>query len=268
MLEERDGEHVATPSFLVIGAMKSGTTTLHRTLEQHPEIYGSAKKEIHFFDRHYDNGMQWYEEWFTPGPGHVASGESCPEYMFAPWARERIVADLPDTRFLVVLREPVSRAYSQYMMNRLKGLEPIETFEKAVDLEERRISRGARRRQLLFSYVRRSRYIEDLLWWEERVGRERLHVFLMDDMTREPVPTMARVFDFLGVDPAVSEAIELGHWKRGKSPDIRSLPDSDAVVPYDRINPGTEARLRSGFRESNLALQDWLGRPLTSWIDR
>lgn len=252
------------PTFLVIGAMKAGTTTLHRSLEQHPQIFGSPKKEIHFFDRHYDNGMAWYEEWFTPSPEQVASGESCPEYMFAPWARERIVTDLPDARFLVVLREPVARAYSQYMMNRLKGLEPLETFEEAIAKESRRMERGSRRRQLLFSYLRRSRYVEDLRWWEERVGRERLHVFLMDDLMTDPATTLATAFDFLGVDPGFSERIELGHWKRGRSPGD-SADDGDASYPG--LHPTTRARLRTDFRESNLELQEWLGRPLTTWID-
>src|ERR671919_2133494 len=105
------------PTFLVIGAMKSGTTALINSLGKHPDVF-ALPSEIHFFDRFHDRGLDWYRERFAKARGQGAVGESTPEYMYLPHARERIVRDLPGVQLIAILRNPVERAYSHYWHNR------------------------------------------------------------------------------------------------------------------------------------------------------
>lgn len=258
---------MSLPTFVVIGAQKSGTTTLHRMLGEHPQIFRSRPKELHFFDRHYDRGFEWYTAQFSPGPQQAASCETCGAYMFDPRARERMVHDLPDTRFVAVLREPVSRAYSHYWMNRLKDSEPVGTFEEAVRIEPER-SRESRIKRIRFGYVRRGRYIRDLRWFTDAVGRERLHVFCMDELLTDPAATLRDLFDFVGVDAGFSDSVELLHSKPGAAPTRRSIFGRRPAPAYPPIDPATRAQLRAAYRDDNVALSRWLGRPLPpGWVD-
>src|SRR5262245_12189274 len=102
------------PMFVVCGAQKAGTSTLHDMLGQHPAVLVSRPKELHYFDVHYDEGPQWYADRFRPEARHESWGETTPGYLYKTWARRRMCRDLPEARFLVILRDPVQRAYSHY----------------------------------------------------------------------------------------------------------------------------------------------------------
>src|SRR5262249_6009960 len=143
------------PSFLIVGAQRCGTTSLSRQLDEHPAVFGAVlHEEVHFFDVSYRRGLSWYGCHFpllaaarratrradvTP-----VSFESSPYYMFHPWAPERIARDLPGVRLLVLLRDPVERAYSGHAHEVAHGFE-TESFEAALEAEPARLAGQAER---------------------------------------------------------------------------------------------------------------------------
>src|SRR4051812_9293771 len=121
------------PTFVVVGAMRSGTTALVRYLGAHPRVY-VGRKEVHFFDRHFDKGIDWYKSQFDAPSGVLAVGEGTPRYMFDPVAVQRMARVLPDAKLVVTIREPVARAYSHYLKNVARGVEKL-AFDAAVAAE-------------------------------------------------------------------------------------------------------------------------------------
>ena len=132
------------PTFLIVGAMRSGTTTLARQLGSHPEVFMAAEKEVHFFDLHHDEGVDWYAGRFAGGAREREIGEAT-EYMHDGCPRRRMGAELPDARLIVILRDPVSRAYSHYWLNRAKGMERLG-FAEAIAAEPTASARRTRSR--------------------------------------------------------------------------------------------------------------------------
>ena len=98
------------PTFVIVGAQKCGTSTLAATLRRHPQVFMSRPKELHYFDRQYAEGLEWYERQFTPREGQIAWGEATPVYMYDPEARSRLSEALPATTVVVTLRDPTKRA--------------------------------------------------------------------------------------------------------------------------------------------------------------
>src|SRR5688572_14326389 len=113
------------PDFLIVGAMRSGTTSLHKYLQAHPDVFVASGKEVHFFDRRYGRGLDWYRSRFAGVTTERVVGEATPAYMYDENAIARIAHDLPDARLIVVLRNPVDRAYSHYWRNRSRGRENL-----------------------------------------------------------------------------------------------------------------------------------------------
>lgn len=247
------------PTFLILGAQKCGTTSLTAMLRRHPEIRMSRPKELHYFDRQ-RHDLAWYASQFQPEPHHTAWGEATPSYIFLDSARRRVARDLPDARFIVMLRDPAKRAHSHFWHNHRLGVETTTNFEEALDLEPERTARGATRLTLKhFAYVGRSRYVEQLTAMEELVGRDRIHVALLDDLVTERVATLHAILEFLGVDASVAAAIPEVHKvpKRGHE----SVADS-----YEPMAPATRERLINELTPSVRGLEKWLGRDLTPWL--
>jgi hypothetical protein len=244
---------MALPTFLLAGAQRCGTTTMHRLLKQHPNVFMARPKELHFFDMRWDNGLDWYREQFTPKPGHTALGEATPIYLYDGPARERMIETLPDVRLLILLRNPVDRAYSHYLHSIERGKEKLATFEEALDAESKRLSRDTTAARRGYSYVDRGQFIEQLEVVEKAYGRDRLHVLLLEDLKNDRVGTLEAVFRFIGVDPAPASTVE-EKWanRQAKSTD-------------EPMRPETRARLAEHFRPYNERLGEWLGRDLSHW---
>jgi Sulfotransferase domain len=263
------------PTLVIVGAQKSGTTTLRGLLAQHEQIFMSSPKELHFFDTHYDRGLDWYRSCFNPTANQVHAGEATPVYMYKTVARDRMTRDLPDARFLCILRNPVDRAYSHYWHAREKGPEKSTTFEQALKREPRRLARDPHGQPAAFSYVDRGKYIDQIRPLVDAVGSDRLHVLLMDDLLDDPAGTMEPVLRFLGVDVAAAAELVVGAANaygggeanrqgeaRLRSPrDRRDLP----VGEYPPMAPETRAQLTTVFAPYNRQLSEYLGRPLTIW---
>jgi len=255
------------PGFLIVGAQRCGTTSLFKTLSQHPAVLPAVlHKGVHYFDTAYDHGTAWYLGHFPTLRAAEAvrrrhgvtavTGESSPYYMFHPHAPARIAADLPDVKLLVLLRDPVERAYSAHAHELARGFES-EPFERALELESSRIA-GEREKMLADpgyeshhfqhnAYLTRGQYVEQLLHLTDLFGRERLHVIDSDEFFAEPRPAFDGVCDFL----------ELPHW-----PDITfGKHNARARAPMDA---GPRARLDAHFAPFDEHLADWWGRT-PSW---
>ena len=153
------------PDVVVIGAMKGGTTTLFALLAKHPDIRPSSVKEVHYFDTHYHLGERWYRSHFPLSRRGLAL-EATPRYLFDRATLGRMRALVPEARLLVVLREPVGRAYSHYQHMRRTGRE-TRPFAEAMDADIARYHAhgalgGPEPEESYFSYARRSLYADQL----------------------------------------------------------------------------------------------------------
>ncbi len=250
------------PSFVIAGAQKCGTTTLAGVVRQHPEVHLSKRKEIHFFDRHFDRGLEWYESQFSPKPHHRQVGEATPAYMYDATARERLTQTLPEARLVIILRNPVDRAYSHYWHKRRLGDEPLATFEEAMDAEPERRARTGVRARIGFAYVDRGHYVDQLEELAAAQGRERLHVMLLDDLVSDRVATMRALLEFLEIDPEPAASLEV---RKRNSYRVTDDSGTTETVPYSPMPAETRARLTEFYADSNARLADFLGRDLSAW---
>jgi len=202
------------PNFLVIGAAKAGTTSLRTYLDQHPEIFVPGRGEPSFFAHEGEtprykgpgdddwNGTLFtdlaaYEALFDPVDGQAAVGEISPRYLYFEKAPERIAARIPEARLIAILRHPVDRAYSHFLMNRSRGCEPAATLAEAIELEATRAEQGW---GWDWSYVGAGLYHAQLQRYFARFPPDRIKVFLYEDL-KDQDTFFPDLFDFLGVDP-------------------------------------------------------------------
>ena len=174
------------PNFLYVGPDKAGSSWLHETLIRHPDVYLTPAKDLYFFDRYFDRGMDWYADQFRGARNESVVGEICQDYLFHPEAAERIRSSLGDVRVMVCLRDPVERAWSSYLYMRKHGIGP-STFAEALRSRPELLDHG--------------RYATGLGRFLEKFPRESVHVALFDDLVRDPQVFLDGVTDFLGIDP-------------------------------------------------------------------
>ena len=204
MLKQSRSFSVAPPNFFVLGAPKCGTTTLHALLTAHPHIFMTKEKEPRFFDddTYYTRGLDRYlRDHFRGAAGFKARGEATPSYLASGRkARDRIRRDLgKELRFVVILRDPVKRAWSHYLHQRRYCVE-TESFERALELEPNRLSVG---RPAGITYFRDGLYAHQLRVWFEAFPREHFLVLLTEDLAERPNAVARQAFAFLEVDPDV-----------------------------------------------------------------
>ena len=196
------------PDFVIIGAQRSGTTSLYDWLSANPAVAPASHKELHYFDIHYERGIGWYRAHFPVRRAGRITGEATPYLLFHPLAPERVARDLPEsTRFVVLLRDPVQRAVSQYWHERRLGTE-TEPLAVAIASEDERLrdaDDAVRRGEASFahlhhSYKARGRYAEQLRRWFAHVDRSRLHVVESELLFADPAAA-AGLADWLGIEP-------------------------------------------------------------------
>ena len=244
------------PGFLILGAQKAGTTALYAYLRRHPHITGPSWKEVSFFDRHWLRGEAWYRGNFPNvlrARGDLV-GEASPSYLFHPLAPRRVAELVPDAKLIVLVRNPVDRAYSHYHHEVALGRETV-SFEDALDAEDGR-TRGEEARLAAelgyfsrawwnYTYKARGRYAEQLERWLKVFSREQLLILPSEELLAHPERTHARVLGFLGAAP--------------------HLLDSYPRVferEYEPMSPKTRAALAAEFAEPNRRLYELLGRDL------
>lgn len=240
------------PAFLIVGAQRGGTTSMYRTLSQHPAVVKAVlHKGVHYFDLNYGHPFSWYRAHFplatraarATGPQGPVTFESSPYYLFHPLAASRIATDLPGVKLLVLVRDPVERAYSAWAHERARGFE-TEPFERALELEAGRLAGQAERMvaepgYLSFShqhhaYTARGQYVEQLERLEGLVGRDRIHVVDSGDFFVKPEPAYDAVLDFLGLDRGEYPEFERHNARpRSALPDAVRLALTEHFAPYD-----------------------------------
>jgi len=214
---QRTAPFRALPDFIIIGAQKSGTTSLYHYLKQHPQISPAIRKEVHFFDGGlrpevdtFAKGAAWHRAHFPLRRklGHdVKVFEASPLYMFHPLAPDRIASIIPDVKLIAVLRDPVERAISHYGHEKRKGRESLPILE-AMMAEESRLEGALREKNykshefIHFSYKARGRYAEQLLRYCNRFPAENILILQNRDLLLRTRETLCSVFKFLGVNPS------------------------------------------------------------------
>jgi hypothetical protein len=188
---------------VIAGVQKGGTTALFHFVEQHPEVCTSVRKEVHYFNKHYSPGdgpaYSRYHAWFEPGPGHKVLLEATPDYTYRQECMERIQEYSPEMRLIVILRNPVDRAYSQWQMATRKRREH-RPFSEVVQHHRREADRPVPHRKP-FSYFERGFYARQIEAMWQRFPREQTLILRNEELLRQRDATLARVFEFAGLAP-------------------------------------------------------------------
>ncbi len=237
-----DGETGALPDFLVIGAQKCGTSSLYQLLRRHPDVEWATKKEVHYFDVNFDEGVEWYRSHFPilSGRRKLVTGEASPYYLFHPRAAERASEVVPDARLISMLRNPVDRAYSHYQARTKRGQESL-SFEEALEEDLSMLERDPVHRRS--SYLERGIYVDQLRNWHEFFGRDRMLVLKSEEFFTDSHRSLGRILNFL----------ELPSWE---PPSIEARNKGKYEEP---MNPGTRRWLEQYYEPHNHRLYDYLG---------
>ena len=241
------------PDFLIVGAQKAGTTSLHDYLCQHSRVVPPATKEVNYFDLEFHRGTNWYRAHFQrTGSAPTLTGEATPYYLFHPLVPQRVAGVLPACRLIVILRNPIDRAFSHHNHERALGFESLP-FEQAIaaeaqrlDGEEARLLSEPRYHSAAYrhhSYVSRGRYAEQLERWLRYVDRDRLLVLSAEELFADPAKVVAEAQEFLGL--------------RQEIPADVSPKNARAYAP---ISDEVKAGLRETFAPHNERLYRLVGR--------
>jgi hypothetical protein len=205
------------PDYIIAGAQKSGTTSLWAYLSEHPDVDPPMTKEMSFFDVNYDRGMNWYRMHFPLDTSEDANGDTRPAmltgestayYMFHPLAPARIAQELPRVKVILLLRNPVSRAFSHYQLKLRRRQEEL-SFEEAIDAEADRLA-GEHEKLIRepnyyseahdrYSYLARGRYLEQIRRWQQVLPREQLLILESGEFFKQTANVFRRVLNFLGL---------------------------------------------------------------------
>ncbi len=236
------------PDFIIPGAQKGGTSSLYTYLSQHPQAGPAARKEIHYFNRWYANGLDWYRAFFPRFDEAQFCGEASPNYLADPDTPFRIATDLPLVKIVVLLRNPVDRAYSHYWMQ-VRRRNERRTFEEATAIEPlhpEEAGSGPSADRSKFSYLQRGLYAEQVAPWLRAIPTNRLLVVRSETFFAEPAIVLNEVFDFLGMPRY--HPTDLGIRKDGGG--------------YPPMNSDTRARLIEWFEPHNKRLEALLSRSM------
>ena len=198
------------PNFLIIGAPRSGTTTLYEELKRHPQIFMSSIKEPMFFavegasepfhspkDNQGIRDLEVYCSLFQGVRGEKAIGEASPLYLYSPKAPYRIKHYIPNVKLIAILRNPVDRAYSHFLHHRLLGYEGLADFREAVEAEEKREQMGW---SPYWLYRKQGLYGEQLARYLSIFQSEKMKVFLFEDLVQDPDGLFQNIVQFLGLE--------------------------------------------------------------------
>ncbi|GCE93222.1 TPR domain protein [Arthrospira platensis NIES-46] len=233
------------PNFIIIGTQKGGTTSLYRYLEEHPQMVGCIKKETHFWNQHFDRGLDWYLSHFPPSifDTNIITGEATPNYLESPKVPERIFEEFPSIKLIVLLRNPITRALSQYhhWVRLMREYRPLEiVIESELNLIKSNLESESKLIQYP-GYIWRGLYLPFLEKWMSIFPREQFLIIRSEDFYQNTSQVFNQVLDFLGLP-----SYELSNYCSYNS------------GRYPQIEPSVYSQLRDYFYPHNQRLQDFL----------
>lgn len=254
------------PDFIILGAQRSGTTTLFRVLNAHPDVVRpTVTKGTGYFESHYGRGRNWYRGHFpiralarARTGGRAKTFESSGYYLFHPLSAQRIAADLPGVKVVAMLRDPVERAYSAHRHELRRGFE-TEKFEAALALEAQRLAGEEERiasdpaydsfEHRHHAYVTRGRYAGQIQRYVDALGPDRVFLVDADRFFSDPHGELTELFAWLGLSDWLPP--EVARWNAQERE-----PMSDEL----------RARLRDEFADADAQLEPLMRRP-PSWLE-
>ena len=291
------------PNFFIIGAAKAGTTTLYELLRQHPDVFLSVIKEPQFFchEEEYRKGMRYYlSTYFRDSERYSARGESTPHYIYFDKVARRISRDIPaiNQKFIVLLRDPVKRAYSLYWNMVAEGVEDLG-FAEAIDREEERSLDPALAENctLRYQYFKSGKYAEQIENYQRYFSPHKFLYILFEDLSSDPIAVAKRIFRFLGVNDSfavscnkvfnpsgvprfrcIHEFVRAPFRLKSKMASLlpktfRYLITSKIIEhnmktqPYEPMHHELEKHLRQAYRADILRLEHFTGRDLSGWLN-
>ena len=297
------------PNFLIIGAAKSGTTSLYNYLSQHPQVYVKVKEPGFFayegqhvqlagpedqagFEKRVIQDRVEYEELFDGITDEKAYGEASVAYLYLKEAATRIKHYIPDARMIVILRNPIDRAFSSYWHMRRDGREPLTTFEEGIAAEESRIKGNW---DYIWHYTQLGFYARQLALYYRLFPRENIATYLFEDFKRDPVNVVQSICRFLEIDDTFNPNTSLKYNVSGvprlnRLHQFVSRPNKvkTAVKPLVPLKvrkyigtqliswnvngrkpvmqDSTRMELQTLFRDDILHLQDLIEKDLSAWL--
>ena len=253
------------PDFLIIGTQRGGTTALYHYLKTHPCIVPATIVDTHFFDKKYSKGLRWYQahfpmQWERAYVQQVRkhpliTGEASSSYLFYPHAPKRVAEVLPHVKLIVLLRNPVDRAYSQYYHAIELGHE-TRSFEEAIQGEEERTAQE--REKILkdehyyshaykhLSYLTRGIYVDQLQEWMRFFPREQFLILKSEDFYANPAAVLKEMFTFLNL-PTIETQLKKKEYKQYNN------------NSYSKMDAAMRTRLVEYFKPHNARLYELLG---------
>ena len=247
------------PDFIIGGAPRSGTSWLYQVLDMHPEIYMAKpiKPEPKFFliDELYEKGIEYYvKTWFPDNGTHKVYGEKTTNYLEATNVAERIKRNLPNVKLIFILREPVERAFSNYLWS-IKNKMETEDFETALLLEDKRekeLSENLRYSRP-HAYFSRGLYADLLKPYFDLFPQEHILYLKFEDIAESADTFIVRIHKFLGVTPRPEDGNVLG-----------KVNDVEREVSL-RMPEHVRDKLRKAYGEQNQKLALLLGPGFKTW---
>ena len=233
------------PDFIISGTVRSGTTSLYYNICEHPSVLPADYDEIGFFDSNYHLGINWYRSMFPTEKemervkketNFAITGEDTPFYFWKKEAAERILKDIPNPKIIIIFRNPVDRAYSNYQLGIRKKTETL-SFEDAIDeemnfLEKHSFRESVDRRR---SYLSKGFYENQIKIWFNVFPREKIHILSTEDMQKNPEKTLLKIFQFLGIPNYT-----LKNPQKQKSSEYKKMDDKTREILLNFYKPYNE----------------------------
>ena len=246
------------PDFIIIGTARSGSTSLYYNICQHPCVLSAAYDELGFFDSNFHLGLNWYRslfptlfsKWVVKQKKQFAiTGEDTPFYIWNPLVAKRILKIIPNIKLIVLFRNPVDRAYSNYHLGVRAGSEKL-SFEDAIQMELKKldkindeIEQDVDKYTTPRSYIAKGFYADQLKVWLELFSSEQLMIVSTEDLESNPQKTLDRIYNFL--------KIPKNH---------RLIPEKQKIAAYPKMKNKTREFLIDLYKKNNAELFTMIGQ--------
>ena len=232
------------PDFIIGGTVRSGSTSLYYNICEHPSVLEASYDEIGFFDSNYQLGMEWYRSMFPKqkemdevrnSTGFAITGEDTPFYFWKKEVIQRILKNLPNIKIILIFRNPIDRAYSNYNLGVRTESEKL-SFEDAIDEEMKFLEENSFRKSIdqKRSYLSKGLYDKQIKNWFDFFPKKQIHVLSTEEMRNDPKKTLLKIFEFL----------EISEYN------IKN-PQKQKSANYDFMKQETRQKLLNFYREHN-----------------